>query len=237
MYRAVPRKIPSFCYRDRAPKISEKRRLIVWLDFGSRGSILKSQSGLFRLFASFPRLMFACTFFRFPTLLGSVIPSSRFLVNDLLSQIRWEKARVIVEYGPGVGTITQEILKRMRPDAELVAIELNGEFATLLRNKITDPRLHAVHASASEVRNVLLKELGQPRADYIVSGIPYSTIPDAVRWEILEESRQLLQPDGALLLYQFTQTVLPYLKASFSNVKQSFQFLNIMPARIFYCTP
>jgi phospholipid N-methyltransferase len=119
--------------------------------------------------------MFARTFFRFPTLLGSVIPSSRFLVNDLLNQIRWEKARVIVEYGPGVGTITQEILKRMRPDAELVAIELNEEFVTFLRNKIADPRLHAVHASACEVRNVLLRELGQPRADYIVSGIPYST--------------------------------------------------------------
>jgi phospholipid N-methyltransferase len=190
-----------------------------------------------RLFTSSPRLMFARTFFRFPTLLGSVIPSSRFLVNDLLNQIRWEKARVIVEYGPGIGTITQEILKRMRPDAELVAIELNEEFVTFLRNKIADPRLHAVHASACEVRNVLLRELGQPRADYIVSGIPYSTIPDAVRWAILEESRQLLQPEGALLLYQFTQTVLPYLRASFSDVKQSFQILNIMPARIFYCRP
>jgi phospholipid N-methyltransferase len=181
--------------------------------------------------------MFARTFFRFPTQLGSVIPSSRFLVNDLLNQIRWEKARVIVEYGPGVGTITQEILKRMRPDAKLVAIELNDEFVTFLRNKITDPRLHAVHASARDVRTVLLRETGQPRADYIVSGIPYSTIPEAIRWEILEESRRLLLPEGALLLYQFTQTVLPYLKASFSNVKQSFQLLNFMPARIFYCTP
>jgi hypothetical protein len=101
---------------------------------------LKWQSVTFRLFTSSPRLMFARTFFRFPTLLGSVIPSSRFLVNDLLNQIRWEKARVIVEYGPGIGTITQEFLKRMRPDAELVAIELNEEFVTFLRNKIADPR-------------------------------------------------------------------------------------------------
>src|SRR5437762_1935215 len=69
------------------------------------------------------------------------------------------------------------------------------------------------------------------------SGIPYSTIPAAVRWEILQESRQLLQPEGALLVYQFTSTVLPYLKSSFSSVQQNFQFLNVMPARIFYCTP
>ena len=169
-------------------------------------------------------------------MLGSVIPSSRFLVNDLLNQIRWERAQLIVEYGPGVGTITQEILRRMRTDAVLVAIELNEEFVTFLREQINDPRLHAVHASARDVREILRK-LGQSRADYIISGIPYSTIPAAVRWEILQESRQLLQPEGALLVYQFTDTVLPYLKSSFSSVQQNFQFLNVMPARIFYCTP
>ena len=88
-------------------------------------------------------------------MLGSLIPSSRFLVNDLLNQIQWERARVIVEYGPGVGTITAEILKRMRSDALLLAIELNGELFTFLRNEIDDPRLQVVHASALDVREVL----------------------------------------------------------------------------------
>jgi phospholipid N-methyltransferase len=182
------------------------------------------------------RLLFARNFLRFPTMLGSVIPSSRFLVNDLLNQVDWEKARVIVEYGPGVGTITQEILKRMRADAVLVAIELNEEFVAFLREEISDPRLRAVHGSACEVRHVL-SGLGQHSADYIISGIPYSTIPDPVRREILDQSRLLLQPEGALLVYQFTGTVLPYLKSSFGSVRQNFQFLNILPARIFYCTP
>jgi hypothetical protein len=31
--------------------------------------------------------------------------------------------------------------------------------------------------------------------------------------------------------------VLPYLKSSFSSVKLGFQLLNILPARIFHCTP
>jgi hypothetical protein len=47
----------------------------------------------------------------------------------------------------------------------------------------------------------------------------------------------VLHPEGALLVYQFTNTVLPYLKSSFGSVRQDFQFLNILPARIFYCTP
>jgi phospholipid N-methyltransferase len=197
---------------------------------------MSTSQALSRPPASARRFLFARNFFKFPTMLGSLIPSSRFLVNDVLNQVNWDKARVIVEYGPGIGTITQEILRRMRPDAVLVAIELNEEFAAFLREEIHDPRLHAVHASACDVRNVLWR-LGQPHADYIISGIPYSTMPDSVRREVMQESRQVLHPEGALLVYQFTNTVLPYLKSSFSSVRQNFQFLNILPARIFYCTP
>jgi phospholipid N-methyltransferase len=181
-------------------------------------------------------MLFARNFLRFPTLLGSVIPSSRFLVNDVLSQVDWKRAQVIVEYGPGVGTMTQEILKRMRPDGVLVALELNEDFTHFLQQQIRDPRLRAIHASACEVRDVLTS-LDVCCADYIISGIPYSTMPEKLRRSILEESRRMLHPEGALLVYQFTRTVLPYLKSSFGSVQQDFQFLNILPARIFCCTP
>jgi len=185
--------------------------------------------------ASSRMLLFARNFFKFPAMLGSVIPSSRFLVNDVLSQVAWDKAQVIVEFGPGVGTMTQEILKRMRPDATLVAIELNPEFVTFLQEEIPDPRLHVVHASAGKVCGVL-EALHLKRADYIISGIPYTNMPESSREEILRESRQALDPEGALLIYQFTRTVLPYLESSFGSVRQGFQLLNIFPARIFHCT-
>src|SRR5262245_2194197 len=96
--------------------------------------------------------LFARNFFKHPAMLGSVIPSSRFLVNDLMAQIDWERARVFVEYGPGVGTITQHILRRMRPDALLVAIELNQDFVDYLKNEVDDPRLMVLQGSASDVR-------------------------------------------------------------------------------------
>jgi phospholipid N-methyltransferase len=169
-------------------------------------------------------------------MLGSLIPSSPFLVNDLLSQVDFDRARVVVEYGPGVGTFTQEILKRMRPDAALVAIELNEEFAGFLKDEIGDRRLHAVHASACDVGKVLAS-LNLPSADYIISGIPFSTMPKSLRAEIMRNSREALRPDGALLVYQFTRAVRPYLESSFGSVQENFQMLNILPARIFYCTP
>jgi phospholipid N-methyltransferase len=181
-------------------------------------------------------LLFARNFFRFPAMLGSVIPSSRFLVNDVLSAVDWNQARVIVEFGPGVGTMTREILRRMRPDATLVAIELNQAFVDFLSHDIDDSRLRVVNASACQVRAVL-DRLGVGRADCIISGIPYTNMPEAKRQEILNESREALSPEGSLLVYQFTRTVLPYLQSSFGSVRQRFQLLNIFPARIFHCTP
>jgi phospholipid N-methyltransferase len=180
--------------------------------------------------------LFARNFFKYPSMLGSIVPSSRFLVKDLMSEIDWDRARVLVEFGPGVGTITREVLKRMRPDAVLVVIELNEEFVQYLGATIRDPRLRIVHGSAAHVRRILAEQ-GLAPADCIISGLPYSLLPEELRKEIVAESRQALKAEGSLLVFQFSPSVLPYLKSSFSSVKLGFQLLNILPARIFHCTP
>jgi phospholipid N-methyltransferase len=180
--------------------------------------------------------LFARNFFKSPRMMGSVVPSSPFLVNDMMRQVDWARARVLVEYGPGVGTFTREILRRMRPDATLVVIELNTEFVQYLGEHIHDPRLRIVHGSAARVRSVLA-EHNLAHADYIISGLPYFNMTDSVRREILEESRLALKAEGSMLLFQYTHKLLPYLNASFSSVKLNFQFFNVLPALIFHCTP
>ena len=180
--------------------------------------------------------LFARNFFKYPSMLGSLLPSSPFLVKDLMAQIDWDRARVLVEFGPGVGTITREILKRMRPEAVLLVIELNEEFVQYLNSTIRDPRLRVVHGSATHVRRVLA-EHGLARADTIISSIPYSLLPEALRREIVAESRHALKAQGSLLVFQYNRTLLPYLKSSFSTVRLNFQLFNILPALIFHCTP
>jgi len=122
-----------------------------------------------------PVALFARNFFKCPSMLGSIVPSSRFLVRDLMAGIHWQHARVVVEFGPGVGTITKELLSRMRQDAVLVVIELNGEFVQYISNTISDPRLRIVHGSAANVRQILLEQ-GLSGAYYIISSLPYSLL-------------------------------------------------------------
>jgi phospholipid N-methyltransferase len=181
-------------------------------------------------------LLFARNFFRHPRMLGSIIPSSRFLIKQLLEPIDWERARVIVEYGPGVGGITAEILRRMRPDARLIAIEMNPDFVSFLRKSLRDERFHVAEGSAAEVKEIL-RQQGLAKASYIISGIPLGTMSQPVREPILRNTREALEPGGFFLVYQFTTRVLPDLKRFFSYVKRKFEPLNVLPAHLFFCQP
>lgn len=180
--------------------------------------------------------LFAKNFFQHPRMLGSIIPSSRFLIRRLLREVDWRTVKTAVEYGPGVGTITRAMLQRMPEDAALVVFETNEDFVAFLRDTIRDPRLHVVHGSAADVEAELAaRGLGQ--ADVVVSGIPFSTLPSEVRAAILRSTRQVLRPEGAFLVYQFSPTIGPHLQRVFSSVRRSFEPLNVLPASLFFCSP
>jgi phospholipid N-methyltransferase len=180
-------------------------------------------------------ILFARNFFKHPRMLGSIIPSSRFLVHDLMRQVDWNRAKVLVEYGPGVGNITAEVLKRMRPDARMVVFETNDDFVGFLREAIPDPRLTVVHGSAADVGRVL-GELGLGQADCVISGIPFSTMPPEVGEAIVRSTREALRPGGRFLVYQFSREVLRFLRREFQEIREAFEPLNILPARLYYCS-
>jgi len=178
--------------------------------------------------------LFARNFLKHPCMLGWFLPSSRFLVERVLRQVDWGGAKVIVEYGPGVGTFTWEILRRMRPDAILIALETNGAFVKCLQDAHSDHRLHIVHGSAEDGQ-VVLAQLGYSCADYVISGIPFKTLPEAVKEPIVRATYSVLHDKGAFLVYNFSRAVQPYLYRVFGTVREDFEPLNIMPARLFYC--
>lgn len=178
--------------------------------------------------------LFAKNFVRHPRMLGSVIPSSRFLTRRLLSEVDFARDRVLVEYGPGVGTMTQEILRRIRKDAVLLALETNPEFAAYLRRTIPDPRLHVFEESAVNA-GWALRSLGLTAADHIISGIPFSTIPVAEGDRILDATRAVLHPDGGFGLFQFSPQLLGRLRTRFSRIRRGFEPLNVPPAYLFFC--
>ena len=178
--------------------------------------------------------LFLKNFLRHPLMLGSAIPSSRYLISRVLDGVNWSQVKTAVEYGPGVGTFTLPILERMHPSAKLLAIELNGDFAELLRADVKDRRLRVAEGTCAEVGR-WMQQHALPRADFILSGIPYTVLPHDLRRKILISSYDALQPDGVFVVFQYTRAVLPDLREVFPDVEEDFEPLNILPARIFRC--
>ena len=182
--------------------------------------------------APHPLALFFKGFVKHPAMVGSVIPSSRALVDHVLAPVDWSRARVFVEYGPGVGTFTAPILDRLAPDAVLIAVELNPDFVRHLCDTIDDPRLTVVRGSAADIGRILA-DLGHERADYILSGLPFSTLPEGVGDRIAAETAAALRPDGAFLVYQLSARVSDFIAPHFPRIERGFEWRNVPPMRIF----
>jgi phospholipid N-methyltransferase len=180
-----------------------------------------------------PLWMFFRGFIKHPVMVGSVIPSSKLLIDKMLGPVDWANTKLFVEYGPGVGTFTQHILERLAPDATLITIDTNDDFTKFISRKFTDSRLMAVTGSAADVRTII-RDCGFEEADYILSGLPFSTLPPGIGPKIAEETAEALRPGGAFLVYQFSPKVRQFIAPYFERIDRGFEWVNIPPATLFW---
>jgi phospholipid N-methyltransferase len=183
--------------------------------------------------AASPRWQFLRGFLKNPVMVGSIIPSSRVLIDKMLGPVDWDRTKVFVEYGPGVGTFTRPILDKLGPDARLITIDTNADFTRYLRESIPDERLVPVTGSAAEVEKIL-QDRGFANADYVLSGLPFSTLPPGVGDDIAEATARVIRPGGAFLVYQFSPKVLDFIKPWFDRIDRGFEWINVPPATLFW---
>lgn len=181
------------------------------------------------------RRSFLREFFKANRMVGSVLPSSRFLSKKMLAPISFEQAKVIIELGPGTGVFTKELLRRTRPHTQLIVIELNDAFYEALQAKIKAPNLHLIHGSADQITQTL-QRLNLPKADYILSSLPLSNFPAALRNTILDEVKNNLQDNGKLIQFQYSRGLQKLYGNFFKEVKIDYTALNLPPAFIYTCT-
>ncbi len=195
-----------------------------------------SQAAVLPQFPSRSRqaLFFARNFLKHPRMVGAVLPSSRFLIERMLSKVDWKRTELVLEYGPGVGIFTSAILRRLRPDAKLVAIEMNPAFVAFLGRWVRDPRLVLVQGSAA-IAEEMLASRNLPLANCIISCLPYAAMSAEDRDTILRTAHKVLRPGGAFISYHYTPAMLPSLQSIFGQVCRDFEPLNIPPAWLFYC--
>jgi phospholipid N-methyltransferase len=180
-----------------------------------------------------PWLMFFKGFLANPVMVGSVIPSSPSLIRKMLAPVDWKSVKLFVEYGPGVGTFSQEILDRLAPDATYIAIDTNPEFIDYLSHHFVDQRFRPILGSAADVEQIV-NDSGFAHADYVLSGLPFSTLPSGVGPAIAKATFQTLRPGGAFLVYQFRAKARDYLIPYAKRIDKAVEYCNIPPCWLFW---
>lgn len=166
--------------------------------------------------------------------IGSVAPSSRYLCRAMVEKIDPEKARVVVELGPGDGVITQYILDRLNADSRLVIFEINKTFVERLRQRFSDPRLMVIHDSAENM-GAHFKQLGIESVDYFVSGIPFVMLPETLTESITSNCRRFLNKSGKFIQFHYSPVLIGFYRKLFRKVKVDLVPLNFPPALVISC--
>ena len=175
-----------------------------------------------------PAGVFFRGFLEHPKMVGSIIPSSSATIDKMLAPVDWAECKVFVEYGPGVGTFCRPVLDRLRRDGSLIVIDTNPLYIDYLKKTISDSRFHAVLGSAADVEEIV-RALGHDHADYVLSGLPFSTLPEGVGPAIAAATYRVVRPGGAFLTYQFSTTARDYTARHFPRIETGFTWLNIPP--------
>lgn len=167
-----------------------------------------------------------------PKEVGSIIPSSRWMERRITRTAEITTASLVIELGPGTGGTTKALLQALAPGARLLAIEINPGFCDLLRNTIDDPRLIVHQGSAAEIPEALA-EHGFDAPDVVLSGIPFSTMPQALGLSILRCVRKSLKPGGRFVAYQFRDVVHTLGKRVFGSASVQVELFNMPPMRVY----
>jgi phosphatidylethanolamine/phosphatidyl-N-methylethanolamine N-methyltransferase len=137
---------------------------------------------------------------------GAILPSSRFLARALVRPLRGPRpASRILEVGPGTGSVTCEIARRMQPGDRLDAVEINGRFVELLEGRLRKDKVFRPWRDQIELIHAAVQDLvGDAVYDFIVSGLPLNNFPVALVREIFATYNRLLKPGGMLSYYEYT---------------------------------
>lgn len=167
-----------------------------------------------------------------PVKIGAMAPSSCFLADKMVEEISFLACDCIVEFGPGTGVFTEKILARKKQETKFIVIEQEEEFYNRLIEKYGH-RENVVfyHGSAEDVRRYI-REQGCEKADYVISGLPFTSLPKEVSRRILRETNLALAEDGIFYTFQYSLVKKKLFQSYFKIISIRREMRNFPPAYV-----
>lgn len=168
----------------------------------------------------------------------------------MLEHVDFRNARVLVELGCGTGVITHHIVRRMAPDARLIALDVNDRFVRYLRGTCLDGRVTILQGDASDLRTHLRLQRAEI-AHAVISSVGLTNMSAEERARMIVAVKACLSASGVLTQQQYLNPVYPllhlplrtvwpfeakrFLTSHFRRVEVKRVLFNLPPAQVFTC--
>lgn len=179
--------------------------------------------------------MFLLEYLKNPLSVGAIAPSSKYLAYEMINGIDFEKANCIIEYGPGTGVFTEKIVAKATENTTVILIEINKEFYQSLSNFYANKKNVIVMNDSAENVDKILAKYSIEKVDYIISGLPFSSLPRKVSDNILRKTSEIIRNGGEFITFQYTLLKIDYIKSFFKDIKYKKVIRNMPPAYVLRC--
>lgn len=173
-----------------------------------------------------------------PRSMGTIVPSSRWLGSFIASNVNPESQKtLIVEIGPGTGSITEFLVKKLNANHRLVAIDINPDFLQLLSNKF--PNIRCVSGSVEELLNITEEEFAREPFEklILVSSLPLRLFNEKLYAQCILTLETIFSRFPKTELFQYSYGKQPPINTKILVPKYvGIVFLNFPPARVWKYT-
>jgi phosphatidylethanolamine/phosphatidyl-N-methylethanolamine N-methyltransferase len=141
---------------------------------------------------------------RSPATVGAVAPSSPQLAARLATVVPRIGDPVVVELGPGTGSLTTAIEYRLAGRGRHVAVEIDPGLAHYLRARHSG--VEVLVGDAVELER-LFAEHQVPAVDAVISGLPWSLIETDTQRAIVAATARSLRPAGCFTTFAYVHAL------------------------------
>jgi phosphatidylethanolamine/phosphatidyl-N-methylethanolamine N-methyltransferase len=183
---------------------------------------------------------FLTTALRHPRMVGTPFPTSAAVAATAAQVVPTTGTPVVVELGPGTGSISDGIHARLPEGARHIGIELGKDLVEHLR--LHKPWLEVLHGDAGDLLE-LLGTLGVDRVDSMITSIPWSLLDDGTQRDILRQVATVLTAHGAFTALTYVpaehnaggRRFREHLDATFDEVLTHTTWRNFPPIMHYIC--